>query len=107
MDTREAAGEMGVGVVHLRRVAKKLGIGCNNGRGWWFTDADIEALRQRPQHDANALAEMSHARHLAASPPHCPRCEILTPNGQLCDDCNFELAHGHYPIANELTGILE
>lgn len=95
MDTREAADYLGISVRTVRYEATRLGLGRNNGYGYWFSDADIETLRTWPGRI------VPHTKQ-----PHCPRCEILTPNGELCEECRFELAHGHFAVVDELTGVV-
>lgn len=105
MDTREAAQELGLSVESVRLLPKRLGVGHNNGCGWWFTNAEIEIMRNRPKPGEN-LTKLGRIR-AATRPPHCPRCEILTPDGEVCEECRFIEAHGRYPVVNELTGVLE
>lgn len=92
MDTREAAEALGLSVSRICKLAKMMQVGRNNGFGWWFTNDDIEALRNRVQ------------IRVHVHQPHCPRCEILTPNGEICEECRFIERYGRYPVASELTG---
>lgn len=46
--TQEVADRLGLNVSRVRKLAGDLGIGQQIGRNWAFTDADIAALRARP-----------------------------------------------------------
>lgn len=45
--TREAAERLGLHEGHVRRLAKRLGVGLLIGKQRVFTDADLDRLRQR------------------------------------------------------------
>lgn len=107
----------------LNEVAEQLGIGR---RGIWrraqrreitgelrrqpsgqlarvFTPAEVARLTQKM---SNAPKTPRQAYRLSDLRGHCPRCEILTPDGALCEECRFVLAYGRYPTVNELTGVV-
>jgi hypothetical protein len=48
--TAEVAEDLGISMARLRLIAARYGIGKKVGRDWLFTDADLEQLRQRPDH---------------------------------------------------------
>lgn len=98
LSTREVAEKLGISVAAVYERARKRGIGqTGKGRGHplWFTADEMAQLNQPRV-----------KRKLSSESRPCPRCEILTPDGRLCDDCRFELAHdGHYRVVDELTGV--
>lgn len=95
MDTKEVAAILQVSESWVKRLACKLGVGRNNGHGWWFTEDDLDVLMARPRRSEANIGEQVRARKLARQ-SHCPRCEILTEDGGLCEECQYELATGHF-----------
>ena len=93
LDTRQVGLLLGVCPKTVVKRAQRLGVGqrdtSRQAHPWMFTRADVELLM-------NAQPRCQ---------PSYPRCTILTPNGELCDECEWELEHGgRYQYVDELTG---
>jgi hypothetical protein len=93
LDTRQVGLLLGCSPKIVRKRAQRLGVGqrdtSRQAHPWMFTRADVERLM-------NAQPRCQ---------PRCPRCTILTPNGELCTECEWELEHGgRYQYVDELTG---
>jgi hypothetical protein len=81
-------------------------------RGVWYAlktsadRADLSLMFRACEDIPALLAEVERLMNaLPRCQPRCPRCTILTPNGELCDECEWELEHGgRYQYVDELTG---
>lgn len=72
-----------------------------DGREWWRVEADRQVWLFTPDEVEQMLAAIVPRQR----PPHCHRCEILTDDGGLCAECQWELEHdGRYQYMDEMTG---
>jgi len=95
LDTRQVGLLLGCSPKTVRKHAQRLGVGQRDTtmpqHPWLFTAAEVEQM-------LDAIVPRQR-------PPHCPRCEILTDDGGLCAECQWELEHdGRYQYIDELTG---
>ena len=95
IDTRKAALILGCHVTTVTTCAHRMGLGRRDTtkpqKPWLFTADEVEQM-------LDAIVPRQR-------PPHCPRCEILTDDGWLCAECQWELEHdGRYQYMDELTG---
>ena len=94
-DTRQVGLLLGLRPYRVIRCAQRMGLGRRDTtkpqQPWLFTVDEVEQM-------LDAIVPRQR-------PPHCPRCEILTDEGFLCAECQWELEHdGRYQYMDELTG---
>ena len=95
IDTHKAALILGCHVTTVTKRAHRMGLGRRDTtmprQPWLFTVDEVEQM-------LDAIVPRQR-------PPHCPRCEILTDDGGLCAECQWELEHdGRYQYVDEMTG---
>ncbi len=95
IDTRKAALILGCHVSTVAKCAHRMGLGRRDTtmpqQPWLFTADEVEQM-------LDAIVPRQR-------PPRCPRCGILTDDGGLCAECEWELEHdGRYQYIDEMTG---
>ena len=99
---QEAAARLGVGVQAIRRALWERRLcGFRLGRTWFVWADDLAGYRERTSRQRAEVARRAINRVNAtprARKGCCPRCEILWSGGDLCPDCQAELAHEPYAV---------
>ena len=66
------------------------------GQNWVVLERDIPAYMEFRQRRLRENARRAASIRQRRTRRCCPRCDILTDDGELCPDCRAELAHQHY-----------